>query len=257
MKPKKTKKTARKILASCHWLLVCFLLGSCGLNSNYAQHYKSYTGGLELQRIPASRVSMTQINKSPSVIDIAETIAKYRKQGYFLVGGLEFSGPIQNESEIKSFAASVGGDLVIAWIKHKGVDTGSRMVVGSYTPGRTINTTTIGNTNGNYSGYGTISNNYNNYNYYNSTGNIQGTSSNYSTTYIPGQTTYVRENYQYDVYGQRYAIFVSEQSYRANSKNIHKYISKKENIKLSESELDTLINSTIKANKKNTNFKRN
>ena len=167
------KKIGQKILACYHCLLVCLILGSCGLNSNYAQHYKSYTGGLELRRLPASRVSITQINKSPSVIDIAETIAKYRKQGYFLVGGLEFSGPIQNESEIKSFAASVGGDLVIAWIKHKGVDIGSRMVVGSYTPGRTINTTTSGNTIGNYSGYGTISSNYNNYNYYNYAGNSQ------------------------------------------------------------------------------------
>lgn len=198
---------------------------------------------IEQRRIPASKVSIIHTNKSPDVKQLAETIKKYKKQGYFVAGRLVFEGPIQDESEIKSFVGSVGGDLIVSWQKYIGVGFGSRMVVGSYTPGRSINTIAHGSTTANYSGYGVVSNRYtNNYNNYNYAGNMQGSTSSYATTYIPSQTTYVRENYQYDKYLQVYAVFQSERSFRANSKNIRKYALKNNKKKLDDSQLDTLIN---------------
>ena len=169
---------------------------------------------------------------SPSFVRIVDGAWKYEEgikltqklsqDGYWYLGTLEFVGPMQSADSIRKFAASVGGDLVIRRMAFSGMKTGSRMVIGSYTPGSVVTSTasTFGSAYSNGSGtlnspYGTA--------YLNTAGSANAYSSGTATTYIPGQTTYVNENYNYPSYAQRYSIMQSEGTFRKNAKNFQKY----------------------------------
>lgn len=142
-------------------------------------------------------------------------------KGYLVLGKAEFSGPAASPHELQKLAGTVGGDLIVYGKKFIRTERGARMVLSSYTPpslgystatasgysygGATANTQTpwgpvVTNTTGYINNYGTAS----------------------SSTFNPGQSTYVRQEFDYPVFNQCAVVFQSPQGQVKNWANIEK-----------------------------------
>jgi hypothetical protein len=142
-------------------------------------------------------------------------LADMAKQGYSFVGKAFFVGIQASVEEVKSFAASVGADLVEGVAYPAGTVTQTYMGVGSYTPGRTVTSFgnssayTTGSTAGSIMGpYGSIPFTAQ------SSGSSYGTGA--TTTYIPSEITYVPRSYQMPVTSQNYLFWLSPRGYLRN-----------------------------------------
>jgi hypothetical protein len=166
--------------------------------------------------------------------------AKVGMQGYGCIGKVKCSGRLVNDDELRKFASSVGGDLVAKATVFAGMRSGSRYVVDSYTPGRVI--TSLSNMTG------TVSNSssgsiygQNGSAYWNggNSANIYGTGS--STTFVPGETSYVRENFQYPAYLQIYMIYQSDPVFRRNANNFRKFMKEVKNVTMTDAQFAQFV----------------
>lgn len=174
---------------------------------------------------PASPVKQKSVD--PSTVQTTHIPAPVRKklvknatdQGFFYLGSASFSGPLVTPEQLRRFGASVGGDLVWHETKYSGVGRGSRMVLGSYSP------PTVGYSTATASGYSSRSGvanaqtpwgpvSVNSYGY----GNQFGTAS--ATTFNPGQSTFVRQDFEYPSYEQVVYVWQSPQGQIRNWENI-------------------------------------
>jgi len=200
--------------------VISLLFFGCATSPELKQYYEPEMAGLSHKPI------------SPSFVRIVDGAWKYEegikltqklsKEGYWYLGTLEFVGPMQSADSIRKFAASVGGDLVIRRTAFAGMKSGSRMVVGSYTPGSVVTSTASAYGSAYSNGSGVLNSPYGT-SYLNTSGSANSYGSGTATTYIPGQTTYVNENYNYPTFAQRYSIMQSEGTFRRNATNFQKY----------------------------------
>jgi hypothetical protein len=194
-------------------LLILVLVSSwplvgCQTANNIAPHYK----GSSYKRLAAA--NSVELRKLPDV-DFDTHLKSMNKQGYLMIGGAMFRGAQQTIPQIKSFAASIGADLVEGAANQVGTAQRTYMGVSSYTPGSTITTfgTAAGYASGTSTGrvttpFGPMS--YNSQ----SSGTAFGTSA--SSTYVPGQVTYAPRTYNVPISDQTYIFWVSPSAYLRN-----------------------------------------
>lgn len=200
--------------------LLALGLGACATKSEISQYYKP---GFSLEQVPQNPSTIKVLDAPSSPKNAGNLVLSLSDQGYFYIGSAVFSGPPQTPEEVRKFVASVGGDCVIYEKIFMGTGTGSRMVVGSYTPPSVGYSSTFGSAFGTGTGYATSSTPFGAVNT-----NIYGQSTAFgstrSTTYNPGQTTYVRKDYNYPIFNQCLMVFQSPQAQAKNWKNIQNYI---------------------------------
>ncbi|MCX6965641.1 MAG: hypothetical protein NTW41_09870 [Verrucomicrobia bacterium] len=200
--------------------IISLLLTGCATHSELKQYYEPEMAGLAHKPVSPSFVRIVDGEwKYEEGIKLTQ---KLSQEGYWYLGTLEFVGPMQSADSIRKFAASVGGDLVIRLTKFAGMKSGSRMVIGSYTPGSVVTSTASAYGSAYSNGSGVLNSPYGT-SYLNTSGSANAYGSGTATTYIPGQTTYVNENYNYPSYTQRYSIMQSEGMFRKNATNFQKY----------------------------------
>lgn len=180
-------------------------------NNNLAQFYQPFPGTTGQKKVPAQRVQITTLPYSKGVRKQVDNLLKsYTDRHYIALGSATCSGPELTDQEIRQFAGSVGGDLVIYVRGFMGMRPASRMVVGSYTPpsvsyGRA---SSYGSSYGSANTYGSTPWGSMNFNTYGS-GSSYGTAN--ATVFNPGSTTYVRENYMEPTFAHQLAILQSPQ----------------------------------------------
>ena len=216
----RNKSYYKAVLCFASLSALSILFSGCATSPELKQFYEPEMAGLAHKPI------------SPSFVRIVDGAWKYEEgikltqklsqEGYWYLGTLEFVGQMQSADSIRKFAASVGGDLIIRRTAFAGMKSGSRMVVGSYTPG-SVGTSTASAYGTAYSNGSGVVNSPLGTSYLNTSGSSNAYGSGTVTTYIPGQTTYVSENYNYPSYAQRYSIMQSEGAFRKNATNFQKY----------------------------------
>jgi hypothetical protein len=196
--------------------LLALGLGACATRSEISQYYKP---GFSLEQVPQNPSTVRVLDAPSSPKDARNLVLSLSDQGYFYIGSAVFSGPPQTPEEIRKFAASVGGDCVIFEKVFMGTGTGSRMVVGSYTPPSVGYSSTFGSAFGTGTGSANSSTPFGavNTSIY---GQSSAIASARSTTYNPGQTTYMRQDYNYPVFNQCLMVFQSPKAQAKNWKNI-------------------------------------
>lgn len=175
-------------------LFFATLVTGCQTPHKIAPHYQSAVPGLKLTPLRSSDAVADR--KRPSE-KIEEHETSMRSQGYATIGVARLTGELPMMSELKSFAASIGSDLVEIRLEYAGKAKRSYMAVSSYTPGRTATTSEsllVGNA------YGTAS----------------------STTYIPPEVRYVPQTYEVHILHQLYVFWISPAAYLRNWRNIAK-----------------------------------
>jgi hypothetical protein len=199
--------------------LLVFGLGACATKSAISQYYQA---GLPIKQV-AQDPSTVRVLEAPKTTKEQRSLAlSLSDQGFFYIGGANFSGPPHTPEEIRKFVASVGGDCVIYEKIFMGTGTGSRMVAGSYTPPSIGYSTTTGTAFGSGSGYSSTSTPFGSVNT-TSFGQASAFGSAQSTTYNPGQTTYVRQDFNYPIFNQCIMVFQSPKAQAKNWKNIQAY----------------------------------
>jgi len=185
----------RKILQTVGAVVLVAACGCKTTNNNLAEHYRSFPGATGLKKVPAQRVQVAIVPSGKNGEKRAnKLIDSYAARQYASLGMAMVSGPELTDAEIRQFAGSVGGDLVIYWREFMGMREASRMVVGSYTPP----SVSYGSASAYGSSYGTANTSGStpwgsmNFNTYGS-GTSYGTAN--ATVFNPGSTTYMRENY--------------------------------------------------------------
>lgn len=174
---------------------------------------------------PASAVRIVDIPATKNVGKQIDRTSRDLMQNKttFGLGEAKFIGPLQPDDEVRRFAGSVGGALVLRTSAFVGMESGSRMVLGSYTT--PVVSYTAGYATGSVSGSTAL------------TGQTPsgpltanalstGTSTTYgnAATYTSGQSTYVRESYQYPVYAQALIVFTTPRAQLRNWRNITRSI---------------------------------
>ncbi len=174
---------------------------------------------------PASAIRIVDI---PANKDVARQIDRMSKdliqnKTTFGLGEAKFIGPLQSDNEVRRFAGSVGGDLVLRSSAFVGMESGSRMVLGSYTT-PTVSYT-AGYATGTSSGSTSITG-QTPFGPLSASALSSGTSTAYgnTATYTSGQSTYVRESYQYPVYAQALIVFATPRAQLRNWRNITRSI---------------------------------
>jgi hypothetical protein len=189
-------------------------LTGCQTTSNIAPHFE----GEKWKRLPSA--SAVQTGRLPEK-DLSGYFKQRESQGYVMVGKALFTGQQQGMDQLKSFAASVGADLVEGLVVPVGKEQRSYMGMSSYTPGRTI--TSFGTSSGYASGSstGTIFSPYGPMNF-----NTQGSATSFGTatasTYVPPQITYAPRSYEVLVTQQAYVFWLSPQGVLRNWLNLAK-----------------------------------
>ena len=201
------------------------LLAGCATTSPISPFYKPTPGMPAQIKQPISSVRIIDV---PATKDIAKRLQSMSRdyienKTTFGLGEARFIGPLQSDAEVRRFAASVGGDLVMRTSAFLWMGTGSRMVLGSYTT-PTVSYTS-GYATGTSSGSSTITGQtplgaFN----ANSFSSGTSTASANAATFTSGQSTYVRETYQYPVYAQVLVIFTTPQGQLRNWRNVTKSI---------------------------------
>lgn len=200
-------------------------VSGCATTSPIAKFYATYPGMPDQVTQAASSVQIVDIPANKEVGRKIDRMSKdlIQNKTTFGLGEAKFIGPLQRDDEVRRFAASVGGDLVLRTSAFVGMESGSRMVLGSYT------TPTVSYT----AGYATSA----------SSGSTaitgqtpfgpltanalsSGTSTAYgnAATYTSGESTYVRESYQYPVYAQALLVFTTPRAQIRNWRNITRAI---------------------------------
>ena len=199
---------------------LALLFYGCATSPELRQYYEPEMAGLAHK--PFSESFVRIVDGAWKYEEGIKLTQKLSQEGYWYLGTLEFVGPMQSADSIRKFAASVGGDLVIRRTAFAGMKSGSRMVVGSYTPASVVTSTASAYGSAYSNGSGVLNSPYGT-SYLNTSGTANAYGSGTATTYIPGQTTYVNENYNYPSYTQRYSIMQSEGTFRKNATNFQKY----------------------------------
>jgi hypothetical protein len=150
-------------------------------------------------------------------------VKNVNNQGFYYLGSAAFSGPLVTPEQLRRFGGALGGDLVWHETKYLGVGRGSRMVLGSYAPPSIGYSTASASSYSSSTGvanaqtpWGPVS--ANSYGY----GSQFGTAS--ATTYNPGQSTFVRQDFEYPSYEQEVHVWQSPQGRIRNWENIEKRI---------------------------------
>ncbi len=199
------------------------LSGCATTDNNVAEMYEPHQPGFKRARVPVSSVKMIALPLTKNTrAQAVKALKPYADRGYIELGKATFSGRAITEQELRKFAASVGGDLVFYTGTFAGTEQQSRMVVGSYTPSRVAYSSgsSYGSSYGSANTYGSTPWGAMNFNTSGS-GTSYGTAS--ATTFIPGSTTYVRENYEVPVFMQHFKIFQSPQAQLNNWENYRRY----------------------------------
>jgi hypothetical protein len=200
--------------------LAVAMCGCITTNPQLAKVYEPMDAQLKQKRLPASGVRIIGFNsKEGSPAKAEKLLSPYMKKRYVKLGHASFTGPAVSEEELKQFAASVGGDLVFFTGEFLEMRQGSRMVVGSYTPPSVSYTTGSASGSSFGSGSGTVRTPYGPASF-----NTTATGSSYAnaqaTTFNPGTTTYVRENFAQPVFAQHFTIFQSPEAQLQNWENM-------------------------------------
>jgi hypothetical protein len=201
--------------------LVFLILGGCAQKSEISQFYNPLEPALVQKPINPNLVEVAEPTTRKQINDIMKH--KPGQQAYRVLGFAQFSGPLVSLPELRKFAASVGGDYVLRTADFAGIQDGTRMVVGSYTPGSISYST--GNAFGassasSYTSGSTPLGAFTSTTY--GSGSAYGTAT--ATTYNPGQTTYVRENFKYPVFIQAISIMQSPTTQNRNWKNMQTFL---------------------------------
>lgn len=199
--------------------LLAFGLGACATKSEISQYYQA---GLPIKQVAQNSSTVRVLEVPKTTKEQRSLVLSLSDQGFFYIGGAKFSGPARTPEEIRKFAASVGGDCVIYEKIFMGTNTGSRMVVGSYTPPSVGYSTTTGSAYGSGSGYASSSTPFGSVNT-TSFGQASAFGSAQSTSFNPGQTTYVRQDFNYPIFNQCIMVFQSPEAQVKNWKNIQSY----------------------------------
>ena len=218
--------------------LLCSVFGGCATKSELAPHYEAVFPGLSQKRVKPSHVRILEAPLSKSGL---EAFGKnLSKEGYEIIGLVKCSGRLISDEELRNFAGSVGGDLVAKGVEFAGMQTDSRYVVGSYTSGRVVTSTSnvagtaLSNSSGTISGSRGPG-------YWNSNNAQNLYASGSAMTFIPGETTYVRENFQYPAYHQIYVIYQSDPVFRQNANNLRRFMREVQDVDMSDAQFAAFI----------------
>jgi hypothetical protein len=210
--------------------LASIILTGCATTSKLPQidkYYKPLCPDIKLKK-PSSVLfidfqhatnSEKEIAEKKKVVDQCRN--SYLEKGYLFLGQSIFDSALLTPKEVRDFAASKGGDLVIFTFVPAGVEKRSRMVPSSYTS-PTVTTTTAS---GSAVGFGNSQSQITSAPFGAPLGgginvNTQSTASAYgsssATTYNPGQVTYSREDYQVQLFTHIIDVFQSPASHLNN-----------------------------------------
>jgi len=217
--------------------LVCALMAGCATQSEIKKFYNPSEPALEQKPNNPAHVEVIEpANTNQMMAFIKERLGQ---QSYRRLGSASFSGPKVSLAELRRFAASVGGDYVVRTAEFAGIQQGSRMVVGSYTPpSSTYSTgTAYGTASGtSYSSGSTPFGSYNQTTY--GSGSSFGTAT--ATTFNPGQVNYVRDNFNYPTFNQTITVMQSPQAQKRNWANMQSFLTiDKEGYELDLSKVST------------------
>jgi hypothetical protein len=195
----------KSLLNTIALLFVLFASISCQSTSFISSNYK----GLRWKKIPNKNdVSILDI-KTKKDHNLISDQSRLASNGYKIFGMSTFHGEIEAEDSVKSFAASIGADCVVRGIDGMAIENRSRMALSSYTPGRIVygNSNSYSSTNVNL----TSSNSYSYRNTINTYGNLNTNTNTSTSVYVPGSSTYSREDYKVLTGRQIYVFLVSPQ----------------------------------------------
>lgn len=187
-------------------VIVClFLIGCSSSTGNFGKYYNKAPNSPKLK---SNTVENVRVERMRNWSEIARRVDQLAKQGFRCLGDAQFEGPVENESCARALTAKLGGDVVLVISEFVGQRDASRMVVGSYTPGRTVSART--DTQATSQAFGSASYSGNQY-YGNASASAHGLYSGSSNTniYIPPETTYVRESFTYDAFAQAAIFYAS------------------------------------------------
>ena len=196
-----------------------FALVGCVTTKNELNQFYKPAGPIKQRSVDPSTVQTMHISAPPT----KKLVKNVNDEGFFYLGSAAFTGPLVTPEQLRRFGGGLGGDLVWHQTKYLGIGRGSRMVLGSYAP------PSIGYSRATASSYssstgvanaqtpwGPVS--ANSYGY----GSQFGTAS--ATTYNPGQSTFVRQDFEYPSYEQTVYVWQSPQGLIRNWENIDKRI---------------------------------
>jgi hypothetical protein len=147
-----------------------------------------------------SEKSRVAVSYAGTKKEVEDAIANLKRQGFQGIGHSSFEGRQQPSVDAVKQARKVGAHHVVILTKFLGQETGSRMVLAEYTPGRLVSTNSYGSYNAQAQAYGSAHGyGYGSVNSY-ATAYGSGSSSSSSSTYIPSTSRYERENFVYDSY---------------------------------------------------------
>jgi hypothetical protein len=193
----------KSLLNKIAFLFVLFASISCQSTSFISSNYK----GLKWKKISnKNEVSIIDI-KTKKDLDLISDQSRLAGNGYKIFGMSSFHGEIENEDSIKSFASSIGSDCVVRGMDGMAIENRSRMALSSHTPGKVVyeNSNSYSSTNVNL----TSSNPYNYQNKINTYGNLNTNTNTTTSIYVPGSSTYTREDYNVLTGSQFYVFLVS------------------------------------------------
>ena len=217
----KNEISLRNIMKTTTGLFCLLIVAGCAGQSEIANFYKPQSPTLAQKPTNPKHVDVVEPANSKQLQEFLRD--RLANQSFLLLGYASFSGPKVQLSELRKFAASVGGDCVVRTADFAGIKQGSRMVVGSYTPPSSSYST--GTAFGSASGtaYTTGSTPFGPYNQttYGS-GSSFGTAT--ATTFNPGQVNYVRENFQYPAFDQCITVLQSREGQKRNWVNMQSFL---------------------------------
>lgn len=203
MEPMKPSQVVRNLC-----VLAALGLTGCQTTSNVAPHYRGET----YKRLPSANA--VREGRLPDK-NVDAYFKQRKKDGYVMVGKALFTGEQEGLDQLKSFAASIGADLVEGLIIPVGKQQRTYMGVSSYTPGRTL--TSYGTSSGyaSGSGSGTLYSPYGAMNY-NSQGSATSFGTSTTSTYVPAEITYAPMSYEVLITQQAYVFWLSPSGYLRN-----------------------------------------
>ena len=200
-------------------LVPIFALVGCVTTKNELNQFYKPAGPIKQRSIDPSTVRTMHFSAPPT----KKLVKNVNDEGFFYLGSAAFTGPLVTPEQLRRFGGGLGGDLVWHQTKYLGVGRGSRMVLGSYAPPSIGYSTATASSYSSSTGvanaqtpWGPVS--ANSYGY----GNQFGTAS--ATTYNPGQSTFVRQDFEYPSYEQTVYVWQSPQGLIRNWENIDKRI---------------------------------
>ena len=200
-------------------LVPIFALVGCVTTKNELNQFYQPQNLFKQRPCDPSIVQTMQFSNPPT----KKLVKNVNDEGFLYLGMAAFTGPLVTPEQLRRFGGALGGDLVWHVTKYLGVGRGSRMVLGSYAPPSIGYSTATASSYSSSTGvanaqtpWGPVS--ANSYGY----GSQFGTAS--ATTYNPGQSTFVRQDFEYPSYEQTVYVWQSPQGRIRNWENIDKRI---------------------------------